>query len=584
MNKNSINKQTYTKMNKKSLFVLGFSAALLAGCSSDNVVPNGGDGDLSGDAYVSISLHLPTTSGLRATVDPSAGDKYNDDYNIGQEAEYQVNNIRILFFDENKQFVDSKTISAETWNNSSDPGITTERTLPVQRVDPKAAYVLVMLNTPDKVTIPSSGTFDAFNNKVLVDTSADAFIGGDAKNSFFMTNSPLGVANVIEDNKGLYDGLVKVNPQRTEDDAKKPDHIANVYVERAVAKVDIEGAANDVSWSKDDDNGTYTYTIHSSADIPESREGDQVTFTQWDLDVTNKKTYAVRKFDIVEWSKDDYKNGRVVSRFFSNTLYGNKQRTYWAEDPNYSGTNVTLNEATGNVSKSNDNFYYLTDMTKAQNMMAADYCLENTFDVKNMKQGETTRIVFKATYKPHGAEFVQGVTWYLIGNSNTPFTFGALKTAIMNASSTITDVKQFEEGGVFNIESLKVKHAGDADFVQINDATEIKNIKDALGATITTYKDGVCYYVARIQHFGEDLTKWDGEDYTTGTDVLLHKYLGRYGVVRNNWYRMTLNTVFGPGTPTIPEIPDTPDDEQNYYLQTTVKIMDWAVRKQKLDF
>ena len=60
-------------------------------------------------------------------------------------------------------------------------------------------------------------------------------------------------------------------------------------------------------------------------------------------------------------------------------------------------------------------------------------------------------------------------------------------------------------------------------------------------------------------------------------------YLGRYGIVRNNWYELELGKVSAPGSPTVPELSDKADDEQKYYLQATVKIMDWAVRKQSVD-
>ena len=60
--------------------------------------------------------------------------------------------------------------------------------------------------------------------------------------------------------------------------------------------------------------------------------------------------------------------------------------------------------------------------------------------------------------------------------------------------------------------------------------------------------------------------------------------MGRYGVLRNNWYKLTVNSVAAPGSPIVPEIPNENDDEESYYLQTTVQIMDWAVRGQKLDF
>ena len=59
------------------------------------------------------------------------------------------------------------------------------------------------------------------------------------------------------------------------------------------------------------------------------------------------------------------------------------------------------------------------------------------------------------------------------------------------------------------------------------------------------------------------LTPWNSGDPTYGTgEVAKKKYLGRYGMVRNNWYELQVNSISNPGSPDVPEVnPDTPDDE-----------------------
>ena len=58
---------------------------------------------------------------------------------------------------------------------------------------------------------------------------------------------------------------------------------------------------------------------------------------------------------------------------------------------------------------------------------------------------------------------------------------------------------------------------------------------------IDLYKNGVAYYPVYIKHFGDDETPWNGTEsgkpqvgsiYPGGAE----NYLGRYGVLRNNWY------------------------------------------------
>lgn len=97
---------------------------------------------------------------------------------------------------------------------------------------------------------------------------------------------------------------------------------------------------------------------------------------------------------------------------------------------------------------------------------------------------------------------------------------------------------------------------------------------------INTYLRGVTYYIARVKHFGS-LTPWNsGESY--GTDN--GKYLGRYGMLRNNWYELNVGNVYGPGYPGVPPVdPNQPDDENEKYLSVSVKILSWAKRSQNVD-
>ena len=126
-------------------------------------------------------------------------------------------------------------------------------------------------------------------------------------------------------------------------------------------------------------------------------------------------------------------------------------------------------------------------------------------------------------------------------------------------------------------------------------ATEIAKINEKLGLKktagtdpivgIATYKSGESYYIARIKHFG-DLTPWtEGQEtYGKNNDANNTKYLGRYGVLRNNWYELTIGSVSGPGTPDVPTIkPEEPDDESYKYISVSVKILSWAKRSQSVD-
>ena len=283
------------------------------------------------------------------------------------------------------------------------------------------------------------------------------------------------------------------------------------------------------------------------------------------------------------------KTDRFVSQVSATGAF---KRVYWGIDPNYSmdlsdfakcGEQFTLAAADGSP----------VTWIKGSGSDHPLYCLENTFDINNMKQGQTTRVLVKATYTPSAVATEKDKTFFMIGNSSDIWTVTTLADQIKSKAEEVLNTTT----GVTVDLNPEIKAAGthvlDATNVTINldgvDKTSgiVDQINDKLGfdlskgVGIKTYKDGESYYIARIKHFGDDFTKWKpGETYGTDNE----KYLGRYGVLRNNWYDLTVNSINGPGYPDVPEVkPNTPDDEDTKYINVSVKILDWAKRSQNVD-
>lgn len=211
-----------------------------------------------------------------------------------------------------------------------------------------------------------------------------------------------------------------------------------------------------------------------------------------------------------------------------------------------------------------------------------------------MTQGQTTRVLLKATYTPKALENETDKTFFMIGNSSDFWTKTTLTEQIENKAKevlntttgvTVTLKSNLLEGGT---------HVLDATTVEIKEGTEDKtavvagqiNTKLGLdknkGIGIKTYKNGESYYIARIKHFGDDLTPWKEGNATYGGMNL--EWLGRYGVLRNNWYDLTINKISGPGYPDVPEVkPTDPDDEDTKYISVSVKILSWAKRSQGVE-
>lgn len=589
-------------MKRLSVLALSAAAMLAAGCSSDEVAVDGnssnGGSTSNGKAYVALNLSLPSTSGtgMRADVE----------YNQGDPKEYNVKSLTVVYFDESGNYIKDITYDASqlTWSTppSSANGITTQATLPVEEMENgDKKQVLVLINNKENQVIAcgTDGTLtgeasDKTWNKIKAatiegQTNAEKFTGTD-KDQFFMANSPL--SNTTE--------LVKVTPSTKIEEAKA--QAKTVYVERAVAKVGLEKSTKF--------DNTWKTTVDASSS---SYQNDEVTILSWTLDVTNKSEYALRHYDTA-WN--DYKNtvstSTPLTRFIdtdsNHKLVGNEvsgttdaYRTHFAEDPNFA-TDVTY--TSGNVvdltSTTLPFNYVQKDMTAGEDANAVTealttslYCLENTFDVAHMTEGNTTRIVVKAKYLPksnlaNGSTIADGDDWYTIGNSSLVYS-GEKLADLVEAALKAADNTIAENSVAIVADKFK---AGKADITEecftvggTNLTTEqLTAAKKAIGQ-VTTYKGGICYYTSLIKHFGDTYTPWNGTtNYTAGSDDNTKNYLGRYGVVRNNSYVMTLNSVTAPGKPVIPTPTNDPDDTKKYYLQTTVKIMDWAVRNNSVDF
>lgn len=562
-------------MRIKHFFGLAVIAAMTASCSSNNDLVNGGNGSgevENGTAYASFKINLPTTSGTRAD-NPTPG---TPSFDHGTAAEYEVKNGTILIFDAtNDQFVTSAELGTmNPWTDVKADGVTTAAiaTVKLSNVSVTGNYnalVLLNNNTTDndtkKVTLPSTADTYATWSKDASKANATNYVSTDG---IFMANAPMYSATSEPTT------LVKIKNVCASPEEAQAKAATVVYVERGLAKVTMQNFADD---GYDIADGTY--------------EGGKVAIKNWQLDVTNMSTFPVHQTGTL---KDSWAEIWNTPRFYDKTSTAFK-RVYWGVDPNYN----------------NSDYQTLANCKTAFNMITKDkvvgeagnahpqYCLENTFDLNNMKQGQTTRVVFKAVFTPKN--FTTGQTFYKIGNNTDIWKEADLETQIHTVAVTamgITDAAEQAKyvvkldatdnnisgkAGQHLVEKCNITYTGDATSSLVTDDI-VNKINDKLGLSaetgISTYLNGEAYYIARIKHFNE-LTSWTpGTGY--GTDNAA--YLGRYGVLRNNWYELSVNKVSGLGYPDVPEVkPTVPDDENDQYINVSVKILDWAKRSQTVD-
>ena len=608
-------------MKIKHLFGLAVIAAMTASCSSNEDLGTAGPGtgtNESGVGYATFTINLPTASGTRVA---------NDDFAEGTAKEYAVNDATLVIFEkgtetsENKfKFVETVPLgNLEPWkkDNESTNGITTEATITAKlnsaKVDEVGGkyYALVILNneatTGNKVTPPSATTetYGTWNVAAKV-TTANLL---DNTKGFYMANAPQFTAKDVEPTtlvaiQGIY---------RTKEEAQSKA-ATTIHVERGLAKVTVGSSSVTVGSSS-----TKDYFGAAGANATGTKYiSDKVQITKWALDVTNNKSFPVHVTSGLKagipstdpavpavpayadiWN-DETGTAPATSRFVSHPATGAFKRVYWGIDPNYS------KDLTDKAACGKEFTLVKTNGSDAVWKTSTDplYCLENTFDIDHMKQGQTTRVVFKAKYTPK--DFRDNETFYKIGNNTDIWNKTNLEAQIKTKAQEVLVGKDPTKDPTKVTLDLKAEGnnieetAGTKILTEDNvlydgakvSAEEIKAINEKLGlkdktATdpivgIATYASGESYYIARIKHFGDELTPWEAGNATYDGKNL--EWLGRYGVLRNNWYDLTVNSISGPGYPDVPEVkPDTPDDEDTKYISVSVKILDWAKRSQKVD-
>ncbi|WP_337775166.1 fimbria major subunit [Prevotellamassilia timonensis] len=610
---------------KEIYLPLALAATLALGaCSSDNVVDNGGSNpiDLSKGGFVKMSLNLPTDNnrGSRAEL--------NDTLKDGLANEYGIKNAYLVLFEGGDDENAATIKGAYALSNSDfeavgdDPNhVTLTKRIAFANDTKKPSesnkhiYALVVLNNNGLFTVDGTSHELAFASnvtpgeytktknfvnfsKAIASTSTDGktpFASDVTNNGIFMTNAPLctepgGATAPSTDAKIKTLADVTNNIYTTEAEAKsKP--AAEIYVERAVAKVTVQSKSKTNALEV---NKNISYKLYN-----------------WAVDNTNKKSYIVRQYDN-NWNKlySDKAAGANKYRFVwdtpvnPNATEANKRyRTAFAQDPEY----LTTTDST-KYNQMGNNASMTLKTTFGDN--APQYCNENTFKVEAQNQDQTTRVVLGVKMSEPGTDTYDKDLYTINDNKEVVYTKATLAERLKNILLQESDVKDWV-----------AKHATDASFditfdtdkageTTITKAT-FKGKTTTPGATeeklesfttkfdnalpnIVRYKGGVAYYAVRIKHFGDSDTPWnkEGQNVTAGGNSNIYNtsstdsenwFLGRYGVVRNNWYDISVNKIQTLGDATIPAFTNDPDDVLENYISVSINVLSWSKHTQGAD-
>lgn len=589
-------------MKKTLLFSVALAGLMLGSCSSSDDLNGGGNNtgsNQSGDGYVSLSLNLPTRSGSMSRAE-------NDNFNDGLADEYAVKNGTLILF-EGANETDATFAGAYELKNLSMNlvGTTTDNITTTTKITQKINnglssgtnnfYAIVVLNNNGTLAVDGTNASLKVNGEDFPSTKkiSDLQSLELTKNAsyfnttgFLMMNAPL--SNVAGGATEPTGATVSVASKIDKDHIyatealAKANSSASIYVERALAKVDVTASKPTGNL---EDGAKVSYTVKG-----------------WVLDNTNKKTYYLRNTsNSSEWlslkttSTVPTKPYRFVG---DNPMESSVKlyRTYWAKDPNYDVKPSTLSEDFNTIGNKAP--------ASLKSLGEHDYCLENTFNVPQQTQDVTTRVIIAAQLKDDGK------TFYVVNdNESELLDEDKMKEAVKSAFLNNTDVQAWIKTGLKagekidendldvtvastagnNVPTVSVNATGNAKYTSGAAPTVTADITNIMNAIkVATYENGISYYPVRIKHFGDELTPWKSSEtplptVSTGaypTNNQAANYLGRYGVLRNNWYNIDVQGIKKLGSPVVPEVTGDTDDELAAYISVKINVLSWAKRTQ----
>ena len=562
--------------------------------------------DAEGKAWLNLDIHFPGNDDAmtRATT-----------FNDGEAAEYAVNSMTLVLFNGTSATIEDNLTVASTYSLTYSPTtdsheqVTHHSRHTIQITDDNIRdsdrlYLLAIANANPSIT--AGQTF------AQVKALTTAYKSG---NYYVMSNAPLASA---ADGTGYVTTLVELNVSAfAPTEAEATRSAATVYLERSATKVTVTTAP------------ALTLTVLGNTNIDFT-----TTDFQYAVDNYNATGYLVRHFS-GDWLP--YRSSAIAGYRFTETAslptFPLRYRTYWAQDANYSSSS-------GLTFTPHAIYWAKSDVDKTafwQAMNTHAYCCENTFDVAHQQDDCTTSVLVRLQLNGGNNFYSTSVTGLDViyqepANNVTEEGTSANESFAPRRSTKVASAKTIDE---YLREWLLQTNSGLRDWVRDYAAGEPHHINIAVSgdpltglATVTSvtqtarktgstgatafdalglaaainnamiiryYKDGYCYYRVPIRHFTDTEAPWSSPATAEGgspADIYLAgespftaeaRYLGRYGVVRNNWYTISIRSVTHVGSPIIPALTANADDEVEQLLNATLTISGWEAHDQKLE-
>lgn len=561
------------------LFPLACAALMMSACSSD-------DGNGSENPNIASEAQYLAVNIVNVGTTPTRGSSADPNYADGTAEENKINKVRFYFFNSDGSPYKLVDTSGDT-NDGTDVNWLEQKTItPTEgstgSVDKILNTVLVIKGStaaaPAKmVTVINPETLTPTTLKSDGAVSLNELCDGINDTKFY--NTTTSVSDFVMTNSAYLEAGRKVCPSLVSGhvEKSKTDAIGNpvdIYVERVAAKVSTEltDANFEVGTAADWGDGLYktkdaVYTYGADTKIYAVIDG-------WGVADENEKAMVVKQISnswtndnigINPWNTADYHRcfwESMMPNATGTSIYSNVNHAFKDYKANIkNGVKYTLPNTAADATeytdkKENNMTKFLVaatlmykDGTSWKNAEVCKYRGVEYLGINNLKEAVAT--AYNKYYKKVGTDYkeLQATDINFVTRPTTATTTLKDYQVVPTLVSTVTKVYEKNATGGYDDVTATAK----ADIEQF---------------TADVRKDGKVYYYIPINHLG-----------TPGS-------VAECGIVRNHWYKVTLNSIIGLGTPVYDENktidPTTPKDN-NTFLAARVNVLQWRVVSQSVD-
>lgn len=549
---------------KKSFFLASLLAATLAGCSSEEPVKNGDNGDVEAN-FLSVKL-VTSQPGSRA-----AGD--DDNYEDGTSTENNVDKVRFYFFYENGDAAIVKggsSVNYAEWSPADGPG---EK----PNVEKTLATTLI-IESPKGDRLPASvvAIVNPYNLPATSLTRDQLY--GIVDNYAGSTNFVMSNAVYAEEGNKIVPVSVEGHIFNTAEDAEHSP--VTIHVERVLAKVTLEIdpslTAKAITLA---DGSVLLPAINSKNDTQHDFKGTDlyVKLLGWNVTATTTASRLVKEIN-PGWAANLFGaaeewNYPVFFRSFWGVNPDPKDFTYTYGDFNNDGgtaANAVKSFTAGN------NFAYLQEN-------ASDDFANGT------NPGTPSQVIIAAQVVDKDGNVMEFAEWgfqkYALADLKTAMANNVEIFKATNPGETPLHLEKLTPADIIFKTATEMGKTEDGRywvFAQLNGTSLEGNLYTKDGTPVTVnqanqqlanlghakvWTSGMTYYYFDIKHIADNGN-------------------GSKGVVRNHVYKANIKTLTGLGTPVYnPDetiIPEKPDNDDTF-IAASIKILSWRIVNSDVD-